>query len=204
MNNTSWSLQTKKVFNGILLFSLSWIAYGIFAPIESLFSGISTLASFADSPSPTGGAGTVLNAITWLLLAGIIVGYILTILGLGKFGEILEEADKKAIGSVRTALILAVIAAALDWVPLIPDIVGDIVYLIAVILMLAGYNKLKNSSTFAGKNGASTLFVAMILIIVGWAFDFIPMVGNWIEGLLTVIAYAMTLVGWSKIKNAVA
>ncbi|MDR1672226.1 MAG: hypothetical protein LBS09_01995 [Bacteroidales bacterium] len=202
MNNTSWSVETKKVFNGILLFSLAWIAYGIFSPIESLFSGVSTLSSFAGSPDVTGGAGTVLSIIIYLLLIGIGVGYVLTIIGLKKFSAILESADGKAVSSVRTAFILALIAVVLDVLPLIPGIIGDILYLIAIILMLVGYSTLKGSSTFAGKDGASTLFVAMILILVGWVLDFIPFVGDWIEAVLTIVAYILTLVGWGKIKNA--
>jgi uncharacterized membrane protein len=201
MNKTLWSQQTKKIFNGILLFSIAWIAYGIFEPIESLFSGIGTLASFSGASDPTGGAGTALSIITYLLLIGIGLGYILTIVGLGNFGNILDEADKKAVGSVRTAFILALIAVVLDFLPL-PGIIGGIVYLIAVILMLVGYGKLKKSSSFPGGKGASTLFVAMILIVVGWVLDFIPLIGDWMEALLTIIAYIMTLVGWNKIKNA--
>jgi uncharacterized membrane protein len=202
MDKTTWSIPTKKIFNGILLFSLSWIAYGIFEPIESLFSGIDAVASWTGTSNPVDGAGTGLSLITYLLLAGIGVGYILTIIGLGQFRGILDAADGKAVGSVRTAFILALIAVALDALPLIPGIVGDIVYLIAVILMLVGYSKLKDSSTFAGGKGASTLFVAMILILVGWVLDFIPFIGDWMEALLTIVAYILTLVGWSKIKNA--
>jgi hypothetical protein len=202
MNKTTWSVETKKIFNGILLFSLAWIAYGIVNPIESLLSGVDTLASFAGT-SGTGGAGALLSVITYILLASIGVGYILTIIGLGKFRTILDAANGKAIGSVRTAFILALIAVVLDALPLIPGIVGDIVYLIAIILMLTGYGKLKGSSTFAGERGASTLFVAMILILVGWVLDFIPFAGDLMEGLLTIIAYILTLVGWSKIKNVV-
>jgi hypothetical protein len=104
---------------------------------------------------------------------------------------------------VRTAFILAVVAVVLDCLPL-PGIIGGIVYLIAVILLLVGYNKLKNSSTFPGGKGASVLFVAMILIVVGWVLDFIPLIGDWLEALLTIIAYIMTLSGWNKIKNAAA
>jgi hypothetical protein len=39
--------------------------------------------------------------------------------------------------------------------------------------------------------------------MVGWVLDFIPLIGDWIEALLTIVAYILTLVGWSKIKNAV-
>jgi uncharacterized membrane protein len=202
MNTTKWSLETKKIFNGILLFSLAWIAYGIFDPIESLVSGVDTLASLAGSSSPTGTTGTILSIITYILLIGIGLGYVLTIVGLRGFCNILDEADKKAIGLVRTAFILALIAVVLDILPLIPWIIGDIVYLVALILMLVGYIDLKKSTTFAGQSGASTLFVAMLLLVIGWVLDFIPLIGDWIESILTIIAYILTLVGWSKIKNA--
>jgi hypothetical protein len=31
--------------------------------------------------------------------------------------------------------------------------------------------------------------------------DFIPLVGDWIEGVLTIVAYVMTLVGWNRIRK---
>jgi uncharacterized membrane protein len=202
MNKMTWSVETRKIFSGILLFALAWIAYGIFGPIESLVSGVDTLASFAGSSSPTGGMGTVLSVITYILLIGIAAGYVLTIMGLGGFGNALEGADKKAIGSVRTAFILALVAVVLDALPFLPGIIGDTVYLVAIILMLLGYNSLKTSTTFPGRDGASTLFAAMILIMVGWVLDFIPLVGDWMESICSIIAYILTLVGWNKIKNA--
>jgi hypothetical protein len=208
MNKTTWSVETKKIFNGILLFSLAWIAYGIFDPIESLVSGFDTMSSVASAFSGTtlpssGAAGTILSIVTYLLLAGIGFGCILTIKGLGNFSKMLDAPDAKAIGTLRTGFIIALIGVALNILPFIPDIVGDILYLVAVILMLVGYNGLKGSASFAGQNGASILFIAMILILVGWVLDFIPFIGDWIDALLTVIAYIMTLVGWSKIKNSV-
>jgi hypothetical protein len=209
MNKTSWSLQTKKVFNGILLFSLAWIAYGIFEPIESLYSfassGLNMLGSISGVSTPSLGAtGTILTIITYALLIGIGYGCIRAISGLGGFSTILDEADEKAVLSLRTGFILVLAAVVLDMIPFIPGLIGDIVYLIATILMLLGYNNLKNSSTFVGKAGTSILFVAMILILVGWVLDFIPFAGDWIEALLTIVVYILTLVGWSKIKNAAA
>jgi hypothetical protein len=46
---------------------------------------------------------------------------------------------------------------------------------------------------------------AFILALIAVALDFLPLpgiIGDWIESLLTIIAYIMTLVGWNKIKNA--
>jgi hypothetical protein len=206
MDKTLWSAKAKKIFNGILLFSLAWIAYGIFDPIESLFSfassGLNILGSVTGVSTPSLGAtGTVLTIITYILLAGIGYGCILTIAALGSFSTILDGGDESAVRSVRTGFILALVAVVLDMLPFIPGIIGDIAYLVAIILMLMGYNNLKGSTTFAGKDGASTLFVAMLLLLIGWVLDFIPFVGDWIEAILTIVAYIMTLVGWSKIKN---
>jgi hypothetical protein len=181
MNQTSWSTETKKVFNGILLFSAAWIVSGICSPIGFLLD-----------------ATGIPDIIAYLVLAGAV----LTIVGLESFGNSLDETDRKAIGSVRTAFMLVLVSVALDALPFLPDIVGDIVYLAAIILMLLGYGNLKKSATFAGKAGASTLFVAMILLVVGWVLDFIPLVGDWLEAVLTIVAYIMTLLGWNKIKNA--
>ena len=203
MNKTSWSVETKKIFNGILLFALAWIAYGIVEPIESIVSGVDMLGSFAGESNVTGGTGTVLTIITYILLTGIGFGYVLTINGLGGFSKILDGADKKSVASLRTAFILALVAVVLDALPLIPGIIGDIVYIVAIVLMLVAYSALKGSSTFAGNAGASVLFVAMILIMVGWVLDFIPLIGDWIEGVLTIVAYILIPVGWNKIKNAV-
>ncbi|MDR1667024.1 MAG: hypothetical protein LBS03_04950 [Bacteroidales bacterium] len=201
-NNELWAEETRKIFNGILLFSLAWILYGIVSPIESALSLGDTLSSFAGGSSLTGGAGTFFSVLSYLLLAGIIVGYVLVLKGLGSFRNLLEPADSKSIGNVRTAFILALVAAALDIIPFIPGIIGDILYLIAVILMLIGYSQLKASKTFDGADGASLLLVAMIILIVGWVLDFIPFVGDWIEAICTIVGYALTLIGWNKIKNA--
>ncbi|MDR1415083.1 MAG: hypothetical protein LBI96_04655, partial [Odoribacteraceae bacterium] len=60
------------------------------------------------------------------------------------------------------------------------------------------------SGTFAGRDGAALLFVAMILILVGWVLDFIPLAGDYIEAIFSIIAYILTLMGWSKIRKATA
>jgi hypothetical protein len=207
MDKTSWSAKTKKIFNGILLFSLAWIAYGIFEPIESLFSfassGLNVMGAVTGVSTPSlGVSGTVLTIITYLLLAGIGYGCVLTIAALGSFSAILDDGDESAVLTVRTGFIIALAAVVLDMIPFIPGIIGDIAYFVAILLMLMGYNNLKGSTTFAGKDGASILFVAMLLLLIGWVLDFIPLVGDWIEAILTIVAYIMTLVGWSKIKNA--
>jgi len=192
---TQWSQETKKIFNGILLYSLGGIAYGILDPIDSLMSA-------GEMVGVTSGGG-IISTLCYILLAAIIIGYVLTFLGLTGFRKILELNDATAIGKVRTAFILAIIAAGVSFIPLMGWAAG-ILNIIAFILMLLGYSALKTSTTFPelARKGASTLFVALILLLVGAIIGFIPFVGGIIEGVLSIIAYIMTLLGWKKIVNA--
>jgi hypothetical protein len=183
-----WSVETTKVFNGILLFVLSGIVYNILSPIESLL-GIAG-----------GGVADTLSIICYLLLVGIIAGYVLTLLGLSSFATILEDADGEAIRKVRLAFILVLIGTGLEFVSLL-GFVCTVLYIIAYIIMLLGYSALKKSPTFPATKAASTLFTAMILLLIGAILDFIPLIGDFLEGVLNIIAYIMMFLGWSKIKN---
>ncbi len=198
-----WSKPTKAIFNGVLLYSLAGVLYSIIKPISSLASTASSLSSMKGGSSGGGGV-SALSIISYVMLAGIIVGYFLYMQGLGEFGKILEPADSSAIGKVSTAVILVMIGCVLAFIPFIGWI-GGILNLIAYILMLMGYSALKSSTTFPemARSGASLLFVSMILLLVGVVIGFIPIVGGFIAMVLNIIAFILVLVGWSKIKNAV-
>ena len=201
IKKADWSRETKKIFNGILLYSIAGILYGIFDPIESLTSTVSSISSYAGAGSMPGSG--LISTICYALLVAIIFGYVLTFLGLTGFRTILETNDANAIGKVRTAFILAIIAAGVGFIPLM-GWVGGILNIVAFILMLLGYSALKSSSTFPelGRKGASTLFVALILLLVGVVVGFIPFIGGIFNGILSIIAYIMTLLGWKKIVSA--
>ena len=191
ITQTQWSETTKKIFYGILMYSIAGILHGILDPISSLESAVSMFSGSS--------GGGLIGTICYILMAAIIVGYVLTFLGLSGFRKILEEEDASSIGKVRMAFILAIIAAGVGFIPL--DWVSGILNIIAFILMLLGYSALKKSTTFPemARKGASTLFIALILLLVGTLIGFIPLVGSIIKGVLSIIAYIMTFVGWKKI-----
>ncbi|GHT69073.1 hypothetical protein FACS189452_09570 [Bacteroidia bacterium] len=201
--NSQWLEVTKKVFNGILLYAGAGILLGIFDPINSLVSAGDGLASLGGVKNASGGVGTFLNVFCNIFQAGVILGCILIYLGLTGFKNILEGADQKSIGKVRTAYILVLISVALDFIPLM-GWVSAILGIIAFIYMLLGYSALKSSATFPelARKGASLLFVALILLIVGYVLDFIPVIGDVLEGILSVVAYILIFLGWKKIKDA--
>jgi len=199
--NESWSLVTKTIFTGVLLYALAGILYAILSPIEAFSSAFSTISSLSGGGGFAG--SSVLSILSYILLVGIIVGYFLFFKGLSDFGKILEPADATAIGKVRTGVLLALIAAVVALIPFL-GWVSTIIGIIAYILMLLGYSALKSSQTFPAqaRNGASKLFLSLILLVIGAVIGFIPVVGSFIEGALSIIAFILVLLGWSTIKKA--
>ncbi|MDR2562908.1 MAG: hypothetical protein LBC98_03085 [Prevotellaceae bacterium] len=199
-NQVLWTETTKKIFFGVLLYSIAGILHSIVAPVSSLIGSMSDMASFASGGKESVGDG--LQIFVYLLLAGIVGGYILYFIGLTAFAKILDKDDGKAVLNVRLGAILMMIAAVVS--ELASSIAGGIIYLIGFIIMMLGFSKLKKSSSFPTKatKGASKLFVAMVLAIIGAIVGLIPLVGAVIEGILDIISFILILSGWATIKNA--
>lgn len=201
-----WAQKTKTIWIGVLLYAIGGIVYGIVAGLSSAASTASDLMSMAGMSSGGGGVGFI-TVLEYLLLAAVIVGYVMYILGLGKFREILDAPDATAIGKVYIGAILS--AASYVWMLFgFWGWVSSVLNIVAFVFMLLGFMALKNSSTFPAKarKGASNLFISMIIgliasvvaLLLGW----IPVVGGLIPGILNLIAFIMVFVGWAQIKNA--
>ena len=180
---------TSKIFLGVLLFSLSGIAGGILAALLGLVLKSLTLVSIV------------------VLIAGIaaILGYVLYVLGLGNFKNILSGEDAAAVSKIWLAALLAlagsVITVVTSFIPGIA-IIGTIAAIAAYVLNLLGFMALKNSSTFPtmAKAGANKLFLAYILYLAGSiAAFFLP---SFIAGIINLVALVMIILGWAAIKNA--
>ena len=199
----TWVQQTQKIYKGVLLYSVAGVLYAILDPINSLSNAVGHLSSFADRGTFDMSV-SALDVICYLLIAGIIGGYILFLQGLGGFTAILKGSDQIAMGRVRTGVILALIGSALGFIPFLGWI-GGILNIISFIMMMLGYSALKNSATFPeeSRKGASKLYTAMILSIIGAVLGFIPVAGGFIEMVFDIIAFFMILSGWASIKNTV-
>ncbi len=196
-----WSEKTKTIYNGVLLYSICNVLYAIFDPINSAINSVSSFSSAFGAPEVSGSGG--LSIFCYILLAGVIVGYFLFLTGLSGFRPLLETEDAASIGKVRNGVILGLVATGVAFIPLM-GWVSAILNIIAFILMLLGYSSLKNSATFPvkGKQGASKLFTAMILSLIGAVLGFIPLAGGFLEMVLDIIAFFMILSGWASIKNS--
>ncbi|MDR0507361.1 MAG: hypothetical protein LBH32_11215 [Dysgonamonadaceae bacterium] len=186
MKQQEWSKTTSTIFYGVVIFSFAGIIEAILKPIAKV-AGLSSMSVI----------------IEYVMPIAVIVGYVMYFVGLGSFKKLLEGGDGSAIGKVRTGLILSLIATITGWIPVIGWIAGGILNIIGFIITMTGFSRLKKSSSFPDNacKGASKLFSAQILLIIGWIIGLIPLVGGWIEMIFSFIAFVMVLVGWAKIKN---
>ena len=73
--------------------------------------------------------------------------------------------------------------------------------LIAFILCIMAYGRLRNDANFPGRDGMKTLYTTAILQIIAAVLSIIPLI-NIIGAILAIIAFIMFIVGWGKVKNA--
>lgn len=197
---STWKQTTAAIYKAVLFFTIGGIASSIF----NFFASIGDTASAISSLTGNGGGGlNIWNILSIVATLAILYGYYLFLTSLKSFKGLVNTADAPKIQSISTSTILMIVGAVLSVIPLL-GWVGGIVNLIAWILLLLAYNFLKSSQTFPAiaRNGMSKLFLAMILDIVGWILDFIPIVGDALEAILSIIAFFLILKGWKCVAES--
>lgn len=194
LNVAGWKVSTSKIFNGVLLFSLSGIVGGV----------ISAILTLAGAPG---------IALWVAALAGVasILGYVFYIQGLNGLQAILQGEDASAISKVKTAAILLIIGAivtvVLSVIPILGTVVGGIISgvlnLIGCILSVIAFSSLKKSATFpaAAMGGVSKLFTAYVLNLISYGL-ILTVILAVVAPILSLVAFIMIIIGWSNIKNA--
>lgn len=197
-----WSETTEKIWKGVLLYSIAGVLHSIVDPICDLGSGMNNLVEMSQgsySPAPDGW-----DIISYILLAGMIVGYVWYMQGVKVFATIQNSvSDADFVGKIRIGILLGLIATGVTFIPFL-GWAASILNIIAFIFMLLGFSGLKKSTTFPAKGvqGASSLYIAMILTLVGIVVGIIPVVGGFIEMVLDIVAFFMILNGWRAIKDS--
>lgn len=198
-NVQTWSHTTRKIFNSVLLFSLGSIAAGIMAALSFIW--------------PLGsGSFNVFTILTWICMIAVIAGYTMYIAGLGNLRSLVGEKEISALGQIRTAVILTIVAAVFIALNA-PGWIALIINFAAYVIMLVGFNTLKKSPMMPerARNGFSQLFISMLLAIIasgmsvifGW-IPVIEIVVSIIAGLLNIAAFVMVITGWAAVKNSPA
>lgn len=193
-NINSYNKTTSLIFKGVLLYTLCGIINGIVGPISSLSSAASFL---------TGNGPGALGIFSTILSVAIILGYVLFVYGINKLKGLVYQPDQKAVKRILVFVTLQIIAMFFGIFHL--GIVKSIISVVAIIFGLLGYKGMKQSMTLpiSAKKGASNLYVAMILSIIGTLLGLIPLAGAVLNGILGTIAFILEILGWKKIATPV-
>lgn len=129
-----------------------------------------------------------------------IVGLVFYIKGLKKLKSALDANGTTGADKLKTAVILALIAVAIAWIPLLGWVAG-ILSIIAFIMEYSGYGWFTKSDSVSiiGQKGAKNVQWAMIILLIGELIDFLPVVGGTIFAVLSIPAIWFLYSGWSKL-----
>ena len=193
INIRLWKSSTKNIYIGVLLYYLC----DILVDILGLVNSANSLASFMGGGS-SNGSGDIFE---YIVKGAVFVGAVLIFVGLGKFKNAVDKADKANVNKLYNALILLFIGSIVDFIPLLGWIAG-IMNIIAMILMLTSFSILKKSQTFPtlAKKGASQLHTAMVLSIIAIVVGWIPLIGV-IALVFSIIALIFIISGWNNINS---
>ncbi len=194
IDKNAWMTVTKQMYYGVLIYSICGVLANVVGPISTVSSGISMVSGNG------GGGGGVFNIIISL---AIIAGYVMFFLGLKDFRAVVNIQDRDAVQKLFTATIISIVGYVLGLIPVAGWLLKGICVIVSCVMMLIGYSALKKSQTFPtlACEGASKLYTAMILSIIGAVIGLIPLVGGVIGGILDIIALILIILGWKRIAS---
>lgn len=129
-----------------------------------------------------------------------LIGLILYYIGLGKITSAMDNQGIAALSKLKIAFIIGLISVIIDFIPLLGWL-AVILAVVAFIFELLGYGSLKRTAAIGelGRKGAGKLQISMILMIIGSLLGLIPLAGDLIEGIITLIVIYLIFNGWKNI-----
>lgn len=206
----NWKETAGWLYKSVLIYSLAGIVCVVCQVLAVFYTigGAVKSASEGDIGGAVDAATSGASAMdTIAMIAGVVVlvGYVIFFLSISKLRQYAHVNDAGAIGNIRLAFILNLIAAILTYFVPFSVIVSFIINLIAWIILIIAYGNLKNSSTFPEKarNGMGKLRTAMILSIIGGVVALIPFLGI-IGGIISLFAFIWSIIGWKRVADSEA
>lgn len=175
-----WNRTTEAIYKNVMLFAIAGMASALFSFIPLL--------------------GWIVN------IANVCVasGYIAFFIRLKDMQDLVEPSDVPSAKYLCNGVLLHILSIMLRFVPAVGWILGPLAVIVSCVFMLMGYNGLKKSETFVGKEGMKMLFIAMIIGIAGGVFSIIPVIGTILAGICFIVEFVMVLLGWKKVAETVA
>ena len=174
-----WNLTTEAIYKNVMLYSIAGMVAGLFSIIPLM--------------------GWLVNVCNICVAAGFIAFFI----RLKDMQLLVDPADTQAAKYLCNGVLIHILSLMLRFIPAIGWILGPIAVIVSCVFMLMGYNGLKKSETFPGKDGMKLLFIAMIIGIVGGVLDIIPAIGDILGGICYIVEFVLVLLGWKKVATPV-
>ena len=174
-----WNLTTEAIYKNVMLYSIAGMVAGLFSIIPLM--------------------GWLVNVCNICVAAGFIAFFI----RLKDMQMLVDPADAPAAKYLCNGVLIHILSLMLKFFPAVGWILAPIAVIVSCVFMLLGYNALKKSATFPGKDGMKLLFIAMIIGIVGGVFGLIPLIGSVIAGICYIVEFVLVLLGWKKVAEPV-
>ena len=203
MDITKWNKTSRNAYVGTLLYSL----LGILASILGVILSIVVVASVIGNLS----VGAVIVLILFIVTElAVLLGYIIFFVAIKNFKTIADEPDKSAFNLLWISVILTLVATILKFF-VFSGLCGTLASLLGIasaVLMIIGLARLKNSAALAEFSapavaGFRQLFTAQILAVVGIVLGWIPVIGKVFAGILSILVFIFTILGWKKVATPV-
>ena len=196
-----WKEATGWLYKSVLIYSLA----GILGAVLAVIAAFAMLGSAMEGDlMGAADSAEALDMITMIVNILVLGGYALFFVYAGKFRDLLSGDDANAAGSLRNAHLILAIGTLLYILPIpFVEYIAAIINLIAWFMLLSAYGKLMNSTSLPelAAAGMKKLRKAMLLSVVGAIIAFIPFIGI-VGGILSLIAFFMTLKGWSMVAKS--
>jgi len=205
MENTYWKKSVGTLIGAIWLYTLADIAGSVTRFVNGLSDPGGIMGMIASLTGDNGGFSFgVGDLLEYLFPVLVLFGYYLFYTSLTRFMRMQRsDADREAVGKVRKAYILMVIAVLVGYLWLPGKLAALILTIVGYVRLLSGYRSLKRSATFPeeARRGAGRLFGATVWLLVGYLLGCIPLVGGAIESVISFILFFFVLSGWGRIRN---
>ena len=203
MDIAKWNKTSRNAYVGTLLYSL----LGILATILAVILAVVLAASLFGKLEAGGVIVLILFIITEL---AVLFGYLIFFVAIKNFKNITEGEDKSAFNLLWIAVICTLVSTVLGFFVLssVCSVLVKLLGIASAVLMIIGFAKLKSSATMAAFSapavaGFRQLFTAQILAIVAVVLGWIPFVGGIFSGILSILVFIFTILGWKKVATPV-
>lgn len=205
MENIIWRKRVQSIIIAFVAYTIATVADSVLETIGMLTGGdllgiIETVYETFTGESSIG----FFEMGEYLVQFVIIAGYFMLLGSLKEFSKIQpSEEDRTSVMKVRKGYIFLLVAAILDFIPIIGGILWLIFYIIAYAKLIGGFKSLGKSEQIPqiASAGFKGLKSCVIWILVGGIISIIPVVGDALNGLINIVVFFVMLSDWKKVRN---